>query len=292
MEKGRIIKALSGFFYVQWNDSIVTCKGRGTLKKTGVIPVAGDWVLFSLVDESIDEGMIEEILPRQNEMLRPPLSNLDQLLAVFAVKDPIPNLVLLDRILLRAEMQYFSSGICFNKTDLLVEEKILQLLEGYQQIGYPVFFVSAKTGEGIEGLRAFLRGKTTALAGASGVGKSTVINALYPDFQLKTGELSRKIQRGKHTTRYTELLPAEENTWIADTPGFSTLKASDLEAEEVRFYFRDFLPFQEDCRFQSCLHLKEPGCRVKKALKEGHIMQHRYENYEKIIDEIQTNRRY
>lgn len=292
MKKGRIIKALSGFFYVLWKDRMITCKGRGTLKKTGAVPIAGDWVEFSLVSESPDEGLIEAILPRQNEMLRPPLANLDQLLAVFAVKDPIPNLVLLDRILLRAEMQGLSSGICFNKTDLMVSEEGLKLLEGYGQIGYRVFFLSAKTGDGIESLREFLKDKSTALAGASGVGKSTVINALYPNFQLKTGALSRKIQRGKHTTRYTELHAAGENTWIADTPGFSTLKASDLETEEVRFFFREFMPLQENCRFQSCLHLKEPGCRVKEELKEGRIMQHRYENYKKIIDEIQTNRRY
>lgn len=292
MKKGRIIKALSGFFYVQSDQSVITCKGRGTLKKTGIIPVTGDWVKYTVVDELAKEGVIEQVLPRTNEMLRPPLANLDQLMAVFSIKNPVPNLVLLDRILLRAEAQRFHASICFNKTDLVDEKEIGEHLSGYRKIGYPVFFVSTKSGEGMAELKEFLQGRTTALAGASGVGKSTIINSIYPEFQLKTGEISHKIQRGKHTTRYTELLSTEPDTWIADTPGFSTLKASDFDMEEIRFYFREFLHLQDDCRFHSCLHLKEPGCSVKEAVYNGYIMQHRYENYKKIIEEIQSNRRY
>ncbi|SDY92500.1 ribosome small subunit-dependent GTPase A [Tindallia californiensis] len=292
MKEGRIIKALSGFFYVQDNKSVVVCKGRGILKKRGITPITGDWVKYSIINEQLKEGVVEEVLPRKNEMLRPPLSNLDQILAVFSVKEPIPNFVLLDRILLRAEMQRYQIGVCFNKIDLEDKETFDGILSGYEKIGYPVFFISAKSGDGIASLRNFLAGNTTALAGASGVGKSSLINKLYPSFELKTGKISEKIQRGKHTTRFTELLWADEDTWIADTPGFSTLNASDLKYEEVKRYFKEFLALESSCRFLSCLHLKEPGCSIKKAVSDGEIMEHRYKNYQNIVEEIKSDRRY
>jgi ribosome biogenesis GTPase / thiamine phosphate phosphatase len=292
MEQGRIVKAISGFFYVQSISGIISCKGRGILKKKEQIPLVGDQVLFTITDRAAMEGMLEEVLPRFNELIRPPAANVDQLLIVFSYTHPAPNYVLLDRILMMAESQHLPALICFNKVDLAEQQTDRSLKKAYETMGYAVIETSAKSGDGLSVLKQALRHRTTALAGTSGVGKSTLINSMFPHFSLETGRLSQKIQRGRHTTRHSELHQIDETTWIMDTPGFSTLSVDYLDETEVRDCFRDFEALQTTCRFHSCLHLEEPGCSVKNAVKEGGIHPNRYQNYVTIIKEIRKNRRY
>jgi len=291
MEKGRIVKAISGFFYVQTSNGVFSCKGRGILKKNDLTPLVGDLVLFSVTNKDDNEGILEDLIPRNSELLRPPVANVDQLLIVFSYTQPTPNYVLLDRILVMAESQHLPSIVCFNKTDL-IDDVDGSLMEAYEEMGYIVIKTSAITGEGLTSLKKALKGRTTALAGSSGVGKSTLINSMFPQFSLETGEISKKIQRGKHTTRHSELHQIDEETWIMDTPGFSTLSILDIEDTELRDYFKDFARAQLNCRFKTCLHLEEPGCGVKKALQDGTIHWNRYQNYVNLLEEIRKNRRY
>ncbi len=292
MEKGRIVKAISGFFYVQSEEEVFSCKGRGILKKNEQTPLVGDLVFFSITDQEQREGILEELVPRNSELTRPPVANVDQLLIVFSYTQPTPNYVLLDRILVTAESQHLQSIICFNKTDLLVKIMGSSLMEAYKEMGYTVIETSAITSKGLESLKRALEGRTTALAGSSGVGKSTLINSMFPQFTLETGVISKKIQRGKHTTRHSELHQINSDTWIMDTPGFSSLSITDIDDSELRDYFKDFSVAQLSCRFKTCLHLEEPNCAVKRAVKEGVIHLNRYQNYVNLLDEIRKNRRY
>ncbi|SMP46911.1 ribosome small subunit-dependent GTPase A [Anoxynatronum buryatiense] len=292
MIKGRIVKAISGFFYVQTNEGVITCKGRGILKKKEVTPLVGDEVEVTVTQHEVSEGMLELIYRRHNELIRPPVANVDQVLVVFAHQKPAPNFVLLDRILVMAESQQLPVIICFNKMDMNSSQEDEKLMKAYKQAGYQVLHVSAATGEGLSTLKSSLQAHTTALAGTSGVGKSTLINSLFPGFSLETGKLSVRINRGKHTTRHSELFQVNDETWLMDTPGFSTLTVDYLEKEEVRHYFREIEAVQEKCRFSSCLHLEEPGCFVKEAVNIGDIHSNRYQNYKQIIEEIRQNRRY
>lgn len=292
MEKGRIVKAISGFFYVQTGKELFSCKGRGILKKNEHIPLVGDNVLFSISDLAANEGMLEKVIPRNNVLVRPPVANVDQLLIVFSCTQPTPNYVLLDRILVTAESQHLQSIICFNKTDLLDKDIDSSLMKAYKEMGYVVIETSAITNDGLECLKQALEGRTTALAGSSGVGKSTLINSMFPEFSLKTGTISKKNQRGKHTTRHSELHQINGDTWIMDTPGFSTLSITGIDDSELRDYFVDFTEAQLSCRFKTCLHLEEPACAVKKAVKDGVIHLNRYQNYDNLLDEIRKNRRY
>ena len=292
METGRIVKAISEFFYVQSNHGIVSCKGRGILKKREKTPLVGDQVTFTLTDPDFMEGMLESILPRKNELIRPPVANVDQVLIVFSFTRPAPNYVLLDRILMMAESQFLNAIICFNKLDLADEKSDRSITEAYARMGYPYYETSTKTGEGLEKLKGAIANKTTALAGVSGVGKSTLINSMFPHFSLITGSISEKIQRGKHTTRHSELYHVTDDTWLMDTPGFSILSVDYLAENEVRDCFRDIAEEQHKCRFNTCLHLEEPGCAVKSAVSGGIIHQNRYKNYVGVINEIRQNRRY
>lgn len=292
MEKGRIVKAISGFFYVQSGEEVFSCKGRGILKKNELTPLVGDLVFFSITDKEQNEGILEDLIPRNSELVRPPVANVDQLLIVFSYTQPTPNYVLLDRILVTAESQHLQSIICFNKTDLLVKDIDSSLMEAYKEMGYVVIETSAITSEGLISLKRALEGRTTALAGSSGVGKSTLINSMFPQFTLETGTISKKIQRGKHTTRHSELHQINGETWIMDTPGFSTLSITDIDDSELRDYFKDFAVAQLSCRFKTCLHLEEPDCAVKRAVKNGVIHRNRYHNYVNLLEEIRKNRRY
>jgi ribosome biogenesis GTPase / thiamine phosphate phosphatase len=292
METGRIVKAISGFFYVRSSFGIFSCKGRGILKKNEQTPLVGDKVEFSISDQEHMEGMLEHILPRTNVLLRPPVANVDQVLVVFSFTSPAPNYVLLDRILMMAESQDLNALICFNKRDLTDGSFDRSILEAYSSMGYAVYETSTKTGEGLQALKDGLLHKTTALAGVSGVGKSTLVNSLFPHFSLKTGNISEKVKQGKHTTRHSELHQVSDTTWIMDTPGFSILNLDYMDETEVRYYFRDFINEQDRCRFKSCMHLEEPGCAVKLAVREGRIHSNRYQNYVSVISDIRLNRRY
>ena len=291
---GKIIKGIAGFYYVHDHQKkVYACKAKGVFRKRGIKPLVGDEVVFSVLDQEAGEGNINEILPRKNELIRPASANVDQALVVFAMKEPEPNLNLLDRFLVMMETQQIPVAICFNKMDLGQEKDWLSYEEIYKNSGCQVYFLSARNGRGIQQVWEQLRGKTTILAGPSGVGKSSLTNLLYPEAGMETGTVSRKIQRGKHTTRHAELFCVAENTFLMDTPGFSSLCLEELEAVRLKDYFPEFYNYNEECRFgEDCVHVGEPVCGVKAAVKDHKISQSRYENYVLLYQEQKGKRRY
>ncbi len=293
MEEGRIIKGISGFYYVGLADGLYECKGRGILRKEKVKPLVGDWVQVSHLDKQEKTGTLEGVLPRNNQLKRPEIANVDQVVIVLSLKNPSPSLMLMDKIIVLAEDLGLGVVLCINKGDLESESSTgaEEIREIYEPTGYPLVFTSAKESRGIDGLRNKLKGKVSVFAGPSGVGKSSLLNAIKPGLQLKTGEVSERIQRGKHTTRHTELVPIDEDSWIADTPGFGNLNVEEIPQENLRFCFREFLEPMENCKFTSCMHLKEPKCAVKARVEEGSISKKRYEHYVQFMTEINEKRR-
>ena len=290
---GKIIKGIAGFYYVSdGKGRVYECKAKGVFRSRKIKPLVGDNVEFSVLDEEKAEGNIEEILPRKNSLVRPAAANVDQALVVFALTHPAPNLNLLDRFLVMMEQQEIPVVICFNKLDLGDDEGAACYKEAYIRAGYKVMLVSAHTGEGIEEVKALLSSKTTVLAGPSGVGKSSLTNCIFPVAAMETGEISRKIERGKHTTRHSQLFLVEEDTYLMDTPGFSSMFTPDLEAEELKEYFPEFKGYEEGCRFLGCVHIGEPVCGVKEAVKNGQLSQSRYDNYRLMYEELKQKRRY
>lgn len=302
--QGKIIKGIGGFYYVHAVDgNIYECRARGIFRKDKIKPLVGDNVEISVICEQELTGNVDELLPRKNELIRPAAANVDQALVVFAVASPKPNLNLLDRFLISMEQQKIPVIICFSKIDLAEEEQLQELAKTYEGCGSKVKFLSVAKQEGVDEIRKLLNGKTTIVAGPSGVGKSSLTNVLQSGVKMEVGEVSQKIDRGKHTTRHTELivLPALEQadsedgtagSYFLDTPGFSSLYLKGIEYEELRDYFNEFLPYEPYCRFQGCMHLSEPDCAVKQALSEGKIHQSRYENYALLAGELKNVRKY
>lgn len=291
--QGKIIKGIAGFYYVHVVGSgLYECKARGIFRKEKQKPLVGDNVKIEVLDEGEKTGNLIEILPRKNELIRPAVANIDQALVVFAVTEPKPHLNLLDRFLVMMERKEIPVVLCFNKKDIAGEDEVLELKQIYADCGYPVLFASAQEEENIGEIRSLLQHKTTAIAGPSGVGKSSLINLLQSEVEMETGSISRKISRGKHTTRHSELLTIDETSYIMDTPGFSSLYVNDFEKEELRAYFREFLPYEGHCRFHGCDHVHEPGCAVKQAVESGSIHRIRYENYLEMYRELQEKKRY
>lgn len=292
---GRIIKGIAGFYYVYVEGcGVYECKAKGVFRNRKVKPLVGDRVEIQVIDETEHKGNMEEILPRTSELIRPAVANVDQAMVIFAAAKPKPNLSLLDRFLISMEQKEVPSIICFNKIDEASEEELQRLKEIYGGCGSGLLFISARYEQGVEEIRDLLRGKTTTVAGPSGVGKSTLINLLVPDAEMETGQISQKIDRGKHTTRHSELFRVEEDSYIFDTPGFSSLELMGLEKEELRYYFPEFAPYEGSCRFQGCVHGQEPGCAVKEAVEQGKINRERYESYRLLFGELQEKekRRY
>lgn len=290
---GKIIKGIAGFYYVgNGKGQVYQCKAKGIFRNRGVKPLVGDDVEFSILDEKEKEGNIDAILPRKNQLVRPAAANVDQALVVFALSRPAPNFNLLDRFLVMMERQDVPVILCFNKADQGQEEGSWDFMDSYRRAGYQVLSISALEKSGVEEVRRLLAGKTTVLAGPSGVGKSTLTNALYPQAEMETGEISRKIQRGRHTTRHSELFWIGEDTYMMDTPGFSSLYVEDLEPEELKHYFPEFAPFEDQCRFLGCVHVGERDCGVKDAVAEGKIARSRYDNYLLMYQELKNKRRY
>ena len=273
MQKGIIIKGIGGFYYIKTDDGeIVECKARGVFRKKKVTPMVGDKV-------SVLNGQITEIYERTNFMIRPPVSNIDVLLIVVAAKAPDPNLFLIDKLLVYAKSRNIEAVICINKTDLDKSEDIVKV---YENAGYRVISVSAKTRENITELKELLKNKTTAFSGLSGVGKSSLLN-LVLNSDVKTGDLSEKIMRGKHTTRHVELFEISGGGYVFDTPGFSSLELTEITDIEEVDLFRYFPEFpQNECRFKTCVHINEPDCQVKKMVEDGEISVSRYENYKEM----------
>lgn len=290
---GKIMKGIAGFYYVGVVESgVYECKAKGIFRKDKIKPLVGDDVEIEVLNEEEKLGNIVKILPRRSELIRPAVANIDQALVIFAAREPKPNLSLLDRFLVIMEKQDIPVIICFNKQDLCDEEEVGRLKEIYEACGYPVVLASAKQGEGIEEIKSRLRGKTTTVAGPSGVGKSSLTNLLQNEVQMETGEISKKLGRGRHTTRHSQIIQIEKDTWLYDTPGFTSFYVEEIEKEELRFYFREFSKYEGTCRFQGCTHTHEPGCMVKNALEEGKISKERYENYLELYGELKEKRRY
>ena len=251
-----------------------------------------DNVEIEVLDEQEKTVNIINILPRMNELIRPAVANIDQALVVFAVTEPKPHFNLLDRFLVMMESKEIPAILCFNKKDIAKKQEVAELEEVYRACGYPLILISAKEEENIEEIKKVLRGKTTTVAGPSGVGKSSLINLLQSDIQMETGSISKKIARGKHTTRHSELITIDDNSYIMDTPGFSSLYVNEFEKEELKYYFREFAPYEGQCRFNGCDHVHEPGCAVKDAVEEGKIHKIRYEDYLEMYQELKNKKRY
>lgn len=287
MAQGQIRKALSGYYYVYDGEKLIQCRGRGVFRNRGESPLVGDFVDYTL-EVAGSDGTIMKIHERQNELVRPPISNIDQGILVFSVKEPNFNTILLDRFLVVLESFSVKPIICLTKMDLLTEKETEELqlfIKDYEKVGYLVL-QTFKDEEGlIDRLQSLLEGKTSVLAGQSGVGKSTLLNTLIPDLNLKTGIISEHLGRGKHTTRHVELIEVC-NGLLADTPGFSSFDFDTIEKEELTNCFPEIARISEDCKFRGCLHTKEPKCAVKAALEAGEVRDYRYKHYEQFLQEI------
>ncbi len=293
--QGKIVKGIAGFYYVDVAGAgIYECKAKGVFRKDKVKPLVGDDVELEVLDEQEKTGNVTAILPRRNALIRPAVANVDQAMVIFAMKNPRPNFSLLDRFLLMMERQKVETVICLNKQDLADPEETEEIQKIYGDCGYQVIATSMKEEKGLEQVEALLRGKTTVVAGPSGVGKSSLTNGIQGEVQMETGEISRKLKRGKHTTRHSQLIRVGDDTFLCDTPGFTSLYVEEMDKEELRHYFREFVPYEGQCRFQGCVHIHEPGCAVKEALENGRISRRRYENYTELYEELKEKekRRY
>ena len=291
--QGKIIKGIAGFYYIYAEDgNIYECKAKGIFRKDNFKPLVGDNVEITVLNEEEKEGSVTSILPRRNSLIRPAVANVDQAFLIFAMENPKPNFLLLDRFLIMMKQQEIPAVICFNKKDVGEKEEMEKLYEIYTGCGYRVVLSSTYEGEGMDEIHEILKGKTTVVAGPSGVGKSSITNCMQGEVQMETGEISKKLKRGKHTTRHSQVIPVEKNTFLVDTPGFSSLYLTDMKEEELRDYFPEFVMYEPQCRFQGCMHIHEPGCAVKKALSEGKISQQRHDNYLALYEELKEKRRY
>lgn len=284
--QGKIIKGIAGFYYVQTKTGIYECKAKGSFRNRKLKPFVGDNVEITVLDEEKKKGNMEDILERKNFLIRPAVANVDQAIVIFAAAKPDPNLNLLDRFLIMMEQKEIPVVLVFNKTDVAEKAKLEELAKTYEGCGYQVLSVSAMKEEGISKIMEILRGKTSTVAGPSGVGKSSIINLLQSEIHMETGNISEKIERGKHTTRHSELIAIAEDTYIFDTPGFSSLYVSDMEKKDLKTYFPEFAPYEDQCKFLGCVHLNEPVCGVKEALAEGKLSRSRYENYQMLYEEL------
>ena len=281
MEEYRIIKALSGFYYVQTEDGVVECRARGRFRRQDQSPLVGDFVRIT---RQGDKGVLEALLPRKNAFIRPAVANIDQLVVLASCAIPVTEPFLIDRVLAIAQLQNVPALLVVNKDDLAPAQPLAEI---YRRAGVPVLVTSAETGEGIEALREALAGKLSCLTGNSGVGKSSLLNRACPQLQLPVGEVSEKLGRGRHTTRHIELYSLGSNTFVADTPGFSAFDTERMELvhkEQLQYAFPEFAPYLGHCQFPDCAHRKEPGCAVRKALAEGKIGQTRYSSYERLYE--------
>lgn len=295
MNKGRIVKGIAGFYYIETDDTnIYECKAKGIFRKDNIKPLVGDMVSIDIIDEDKKLGNIIEILPRKNSLIRPPVANVDQAVILFAIVKPDPNYNLLDRFLIMMRQQNLPVIICFNKQDIASKEEQQELYDAYEKCGYKVLFISVKEEKGLDELKELLKGKTTTLAGPSGVGKSSLLNKLVPDAQMQIGELSRKIERGKNTTRHSELFYVKElskgdtQTFIMDTPGFTSLGMFDVTTDSLMNYYPEFEDYEPECRFGGCSHIAEPDCGVKRAVEGGKIAKVRYDNYKILYEELKN----
>ncbi|WP_066318399.1 ribosome small subunit-dependent GTPase A [Bacillus sp. FJAT-29814] len=290
MPEGKIVKALSGFYYVLNKEELIQCRGRGVFRKNKISPLVGDEVVFQA--ENDQEGYILEVKERKNELVRPPIANVDQAILVFSAVEPDFSTVLLDRFLVLVEFNHIEPIICITKMDLaneLQHEKIEEFARQYRVAGYEVILTSSETETGIEQLNPHLENKISVFAGQSGVGKSSLLNVLRPDLELKTNDISTHLGRGRHTTRHVELIKVG-NGLVADTPGFSSLEFANIEAEDLTACFPEILRASENCKFRGCFHVSEPKCGVKAKVEAGEIPGYRYQHYLDFLQEIKDRK--
>lgn len=291
--RGKIVKGIAGFYYVHVKDcGIYECKAKGVFRKDNKKPLVGDDVILDVLDEDKRLGNISEILERSSELIRPAVANVDQALVIFSIVKPQPNFNLLDRFLIMMEQQKLPCIVCFNKLDMDEADSGKEYEQIYRRCGYETLLVSAGTGQGVEALKEHLKGKTTTVAGPSGVGKSSLINRLQSDKVMETGSISEKIERGKHTTRHSELIAIEEDTYILDTPGFSSLSLFDMEKEDLAGFYPEFAVHEKYCKFGGCSHIGEPVCGIKEAVEEGSVSKMRYDNYVLLYQELKERKKY
>lgn len=290
MPKGKIIKALSGFYYVLSEGQLIQCRGRGVFRKNKITPLVGDEVVFQA--ENATDGYILEVKERKNELVRPPIANVDQAILVFSSVEPDFSTALLDRFLVLIEYNRIDPVICMTKMDLASSEVVENMKEyaaQYEAVGYPVILTSSETETGIGQLLPYLKDKISVFAGQSGVGKSSLLNVIRPDLDLKTNEISSSLGRGKHTTRHVELISIGDGL-VADTPGFSSLEFLEIEGEDLNYCFPEIEKTSENCKFRGCLHLSEPKCAVKEAVENNEIPTYRYEHYKDFLQEIRDRK--
>ncbi len=293
MTRGKIIRAIAGFYYVDVKDlGLLECRAKGAFRNDGIKPLVGDDVEVEILDGAVMLGNITKILPRKNFLERPAAANVDRAVVIFSASFPKPNLNLLDRFLLMMRTRNIESGICFNKTDASDADELEGLVRTYSGSGCRVYKTSAVTGEGLDELLEDLCGKTTVFAGPSGVGKSSIVNRIFPDANMETGEISEKIKRGRHTTRHSELFSPKEGVYIMDTPGFTSLRLPDIEKADIKRHYPEFDEYGEMCRFCGCAHIDEPDCAVRGAVDAGKISKSRYDGYRQFYDEIGRMKRY
>lgn len=286
MAEGIILKALSGFYYVDDGNTITSCRGRGKFRHEKLTPLVGDRVRFTPLDNG--QGALDEIFPRKNEFQRPAVANIDQLVIIASEATPVTDPFLIDRVVSIAEGRNCECIICINKCDLESGDSLAKI---YRQAGFPTIKVSAETGDGIEELRELISGKVCAFTGNSGVGKSSILNALEPGISVKTGDISEKLGRGRHTTRHVELFRLSCGAVVADTPGFSAFDTDRMELrrkEDLQFTFREFRPYQDQCQFLDCAHIKEKGCAVLAAVKAGEIPTSRHQSYIRLYEQAKA----
>lgn len=286
-----IFKGVGGFYYVNCEGTLYECRGRGIFKNQGITPMVGDRVSISVVDEQGKQGVVERILPRRSEFVRPAVANIDQMVIVFSAAAPEPKPLMIDKLILLAEASEVSVVLCFNKSDLDTGDGLERLRSIYTSLGYPVVITCAHSGEGISDLLRHLKDRISVFSGPSGVGKSSLLNALQSRYTVEVGAVSERIQRGRHTTRHSELFQLQESGIVVDTPGFAALSTAHIEPERVRDGFIEFQTYQSACRFDNCSHVNEPGCAVKAAVASGAIFEERYASYGHIYAEAVEKRR-
>lgn len=291
--QGKIIKGIAGFYYVYVNEAgVYECKAKGIFRNKKIKPLVGDNVLIDIISDNEHTGNITDILPRKNELIRPAVANIDQAMIVFASLSPEPNFNLLSRFLVMMEYNRIDTVICFNKTDQVDSCILDKMIEDFSGCGSRIITSSVTKNKGINEIREVLQNKTTAFAGPSGVGKSSILNSVFPEAETRTGEISEKINRGKHTTRHTEIFNITGDTFVLDTPGFTSLDYDVVEDKDLRFYFNEFTEYEGKCRFNGCVHVNEPDCAVKAAVTEGKISELRYKIYTDMYNELKNKRKY
>ncbi|SEQ08276.1 ribosome biogenesis GTPase [Lachnospiraceae bacterium NE2001] len=297
---GKIIKGIGGFYYVDAAGVLYETRARGLFRKQGITPLVGDVCTIDVISETERTAYLVDIEERSSELIRPAVANVDQALVIFACAHPVPSTGLLDRFLINMELQQMKTIIVLSKVDLLMNEagesleELQTLCETYRKAGYQVIELSNVTGDGLDDIREAIDGKLTVLSGPSGVGKSSLINSLIPGFNAETGDISKKLRKGKNTTRHTEIIPVPDmaDTFVIDTPGYSSIELMVEDESDVKLYMREFEGLNETCRFTGCSHIAEPGCSVKEKVEEGAISQLRYESYIDMFNEVKARRKW